>query len=81
MPKSSPKPRLEPRLKPWLKPLLAATALLSFSMAVWPLNLLQAYEAARLQDANILATRAATLASQERKEINLGKLMLRPMLF
>lgn len=66
MPKSSPEPRLEPRLKPWLKPLLAATALLSFSMAVWPLNLLQAYEAARLQDANILATRAATLASQER---------------
>ena len=33
---------------------------------MWPLDLLQAYEAAKLQDANILATRAATLASQER---------------
>ena len=48
------------------KPLLVGSALLSFSMAVWPLDLLQAYEAAKLQDANILATRAATQAGRER---------------
>lgn len=52
--------------KPWVKPLIAGSALLSFSMAVWPLDLLQAYEAAKLQDANILATRAATQAGRER---------------
>jgi outer membrane protein, protease secretion system len=50
----------------WLKPTLVGTALLSVSMVAWPLDLLQAYEAAKLQDANILATRAATQASQER---------------
>jgi outer membrane protein, protease secretion system len=57
---------LKPLLKLRLKPTLAGAALLSFSIAVWPLDLLQAYEAAKLQDANILATRAATLAGQER---------------
>ena len=41
-------------------------ALLGFSMAVWPLDLLQSYEAAKKQDANILATRAATQAGRER---------------
>ncbi len=46
--------------------LVLGSAMLSFSMAVWPLDLLQAYEAAKLQDANILATRAATLAGRER---------------
>ena len=60
------KPWLKPFLTPLLKPTLAGTALLSFSMAVWPLDLVQAFEAAKLQDANILATRAATQASQER---------------
>ena len=59
-------PWLKPFLTPLLKPTLAGTALLSFSMAVWPLDLVQAFEAAKLQDANILATRAATQASQER---------------
>ena len=49
-----------------IKPTLVGTALLSFSMVAWPLDLLQAYEAAKLQDANILATRAATQASEER---------------
>jgi outer membrane protein, protease secretion system len=60
------KPSPKRLLKPLLKPILAGSALLSFSMAVFSLDLLQAYEAAKLQDANILATRAATLASQER---------------
>ena len=46
--------------------LVLGSAMLSFSMAVWPLDLLQAYEAAKLQDANILATRAATQAGRER---------------
>ena len=41
-------------------------ALLGFSMAVWPLDLLQSYEAAKKQDANILATRAAAQAGRER---------------
>ena len=53
-------------LKALYKPTLVGTALLSFSMVAWPLDLLQAYEAAKLQDANILATRAATQASEER---------------
>lgn len=41
-------------------------ALLSLSMAVWPMDLLQAYEAAQKQDANILATRANARAGRER---------------
>ena len=53
-------------LKALYKPTLIGTVLLSFSMVAWPLDLLQAYEAAKLQDANILATRAATQASEER---------------
>ncbi len=46
--------------------LVLGGAMLSFSMAVWPLDLLQAYEAAKVQDANILAIRAATRAGRER---------------
>ncbi len=46
--------------------LVLGGAMLSFSMAVWPMDLLQAYEAAKVQDANILATRAATEAGRER---------------
>ena len=42
------------------------SAMLSLSMTVWPMDLLQAYEAAKVQDANILATRAATQAGRER---------------
>ena len=57
--------RLKALSKP-IKPTLVGTVLLSFSMVAWPLDLLQAYEAAKLQDANILATRAATQASEER---------------
>jgi outer membrane protein, protease secretion system len=57
---------LNPVLNPVFKPTLVGMALLSFSMVAWPLDLLQAYEAAKLQDANILATRAATQASEER---------------
>ena len=42
------------------------SAMLSLSMTAWPMDLLQAYEAAKVQDANILATRAATQAGRER---------------
>lgn len=42
------------------------SAVLSLSMTAWPMDLLQAYEAAKVQDANILATRAATQAGRER---------------
>lgn len=41
-------------------------ALLSCSMAVWPLDLLQAYQAAQKSDATILASRAAAQAGRER---------------
>ena len=57
--------RLKALSKP-IKPTLVGAVLLSFSMVAWPLDLLQAYEAAKLRDANILATRAATQASEER---------------
>ena len=42
------------------------SAMLSLSMTAWPMDLLQAYEAAKVQDANILAIRAATQAGRER---------------
>lgn len=48
------------------KRLVLGGTLLSLSMAVWPIDLLQAYEAARKQDATILASRAATEAGRER---------------
>lgn len=41
-------------------------ALLSLSMAAWPIDLLQAFEAAQKQDATLLAARAAAAAGRER---------------
>lgn len=49
-----------------LKLTLMATALLSCSMATWSMDLLQAYEAAKTNDANIRASRAAADAGRER---------------
>lgn len=41
-------------------------ALLSLSIAAWPIDLLQAYESAQKQDATVLAARAAAEAGRER---------------
>lgn len=41
-------------------------ALLSLSMAAWPIDLLQAFEAAQKQDATLLAARAEAAAGRER---------------
>lgn len=49
-----------------LKYLMVGGVLLVCSMAAWPIDLLQAYEAAKLNDATILASRAAAEAGRER---------------
>jgi outer membrane protein/protease secretion system outer membrane protein len=49
-----------------LKHLALGGALLSASLTAWPMDLLQAFEAARLQDATILASRAGAAAGRER---------------
>lgn len=49
-----------------LKCLALASLLLCLSSTAWSMDLLQAYEAAKLQDATILASRAATQAGRER---------------
>jgi outer membrane protein, protease secretion system len=49
-----------------LKAPLLVGALLSCSMASWSMDLLQAYEAAKINDATILASRAAAGAGRER---------------
>ncbi len=45
---------------------LAASALLACAAPAWSMDLLQAFEAARTQDASILASRAAAAAGRER---------------
>lgn len=49
-----------------LKCLALSSLLLCLSSTAWSMDLLQAYEAAKLQDATILASRAATQAGRER---------------
>jgi len=49
-----------------LKRLALASLLLCLSSTAWSMDLLQAYEAAKLQDATILASRAAAQAGRER---------------
>lgn len=49
-----------------LKYLTVGAALLCCSMAAWPMDLLQAYEAAKTNDATILESRATAQAGRER---------------
>ncbi len=50
----------------WLKPLIVGGALLSSSMVAWPMDLLQAYETAKINDATILESRATAQGVRER---------------
>jgi len=58
-----------------LKHLVMGGALLSCSMAVWPIDLLQAYEAAKTNDATILESRATAQAGRERLPQALSQLL------
>lgn len=57
------------------KHLVWASTLLCVSMTAYPMDLLQAYEAARLQDATILVSRAAANAGRERLPQALSQLL------
>jgi TolC family type I secretion outer membrane protein len=46
--------------------LILGGALLCLSMSAWPIDLLQAYEAAQMQDATLQAARAGAMAGRER---------------
>jgi outer membrane protein/protease secretion system outer membrane protein len=49
-----------------VKPLVCACALLCLCASAWSMDLLQAFEAAKLQDATLLASRAGAAAGRER---------------
>ena len=58
-----------------LKRVMIGGALLSCSMAVWPIDLMQAYEAAKVNDATILESRATAQAGRERLPQALSQLL------